>query len=844
MTTENVTLWVRVKGKAGAKIEQINKKLLRLGNNGLRTAARWAKRFGIAMIAGVVVTLGAAIRAASKFEDKMFEVGTLIGGPSVRGQIKKFGDAVLEMSLRLPKTAEDLGAGLYQVLSAGITDAADALFVLETSGRAAVAGLTDTLTSVDAVTTVLNAYGLQAGEATRITDVFFETIKQGKTTFPELARRIGLIAPTAALAGVSMEELGGAIAAFTKAGVSTRIGITGLNALLLRILNPSAKAAAAAKELGIEWNESGLKARGFQGLMEDLAKATGGNATKLGQVVPELEAFRVVAILAGTGAAEFKTQVENMNNSAGAAHEAFILMNSSLSSQWTLIKNKLNVVLIEAGSKIIPELSRSLFKAAGPLAQLREIIRENDVAIQQFGTSIGQIGSGIVIAITWLGKLTIAFGDLLDTVQKIMDPSEIFAEPIRNTIEGLDSAEEIRAERERLLARRNEQNETREAAIKARDAKKTELGLDKPLSTFDQVFDFGNKTTSRFIAQQELLPFEQRVADAGAELAGIDTGISFAEARIRLLETGSSLERANELVLGLKPEVGGGGVLSDAELQRILDLHAAALGKGQEGLGVFAGSGFTKFDEDSPPPSNIGIGTRRFGETGDGEIGIGGLGETELSILNAQASALAEEGAKIRAVFGGEESGFGDTFLHQLKGIFGQLTSETTNFEALLADIAAGGFMEFVNSWEDAVGSVVDGSKTMGQAISGAIKGAFAAAAKTAARFYLAKATAALGEGFLGDPKGFVAAAKFFAAATAFSAVGALASGGGGGAGGGGGTSPDAVDDAANDPFDGRRAKFVIRGKFRPNDPAFLDDLEEGLRARGLNRQVEFILED
>jgi hypothetical protein len=102
---------------------------------------------------------------------------------------------------------------------------------------------------------------------------------------------------------------------------------------------------------------------------------------------------------------------------------------------------------------------------------------------------------------------------------------------------------------------------------------------------------------------------------------------------------------------------------------------------------------------------------------------------------------------------------------------------------------------ETFQAFEDAVANafqmIVEGSKGVGAAFAAAMLHAVGAIARGMGDFYIAKAVGALGEGLLGDPKGFAAAAKFAGAATLFYALAGSVAGfannvGGSGSGGGG----------------------------------------------------------
>src|ERR671918_86576 len=106
-------------------------------------------------------------------------------------------NAVLEMSTRLPQSAQVLAKGLYDIGSSGFYGA-DALKILEVSAIAASAGMTDTATASKAIVGVLNAYGLEAEDAAHVSDVLFTTVELGVITFEELTRQLGDVLGAAA----------------------------------------------------------------------------------------------------------------------------------------------------------------------------------------------------------------------------------------------------------------------------------------------------------------------------------------------------------------------------------------------------------------------------------------------------------------------------------------------------------------------------------------------------------------------------------------------------------------------------------------------------------------------
>jgi TP901 family phage tail tape measure protein len=333
---------------------------------GMQTAAQAMGRFasfvfswrglltaGIAtVIVGFTKVARAGVTAAAVLDTALREVATLL--PQTSEQLDVLRDRLVKLSTQVPQAPEALTGAFYQIVSAGITETADAFEVLRASSEAAIGGLTDTETAADAITTVLNAFQLNAGEAARVSDVFFETVRQGKLRFGEVADVIGTVATSASLAGVSIEETGAALATLTKFGIDSAEASSSLNRFLLAVVKATDSQQAAAKRLGIEFNATALATKGLSGFMQDLADATGGNLELLAEIVPSIRAARSAFVLAGKGSEEFQRILREMATSAGAAREAFDEMQGTLDAQQALLKNKVNAAFRELGELILP----------------------------------------------------------------------------------------------------------------------------------------------------------------------------------------------------------------------------------------------------------------------------------------------------------------------------------------------------------------------------------------------------------------------------------------------------------------------------------------------------------
>ena len=335
-------------------------------------------------ILGGVATaaFGVSIKAAAKFEEELANVSTMLDKSAMQ-ILPEYREGLQNLSMEFGESTATLSKGLYDILSASIPPA-EALDVLAVSAQAATAGLTDTGTAADAITTIINSYGMEAKDAGIISDKLFAIVKRGKTTFGELAPAIGRVAATAAKSGLSFDELGATIATVTRAGINTRETMTSINGVLKSFLKPQTDAIVVAKKFGIELNTNTLRTVGLTGVMEKLKDAT---AEQLATIFGNVRGLK--GMMAALGDAEgYARDYELMLNSLGLTQEAFDKQSDTLSFTLKRLKETFNVVKVEIGTALIPmikELSENLITTVGNVKEWIKVNPELTKGIAEFG---------------------------------------------------------------------------------------------------------------------------------------------------------------------------------------------------------------------------------------------------------------------------------------------------------------------------------------------------------------------------------------------------------------------------------------------------------------------------
>jgi len=310
----------------------------------LRVDARQAEA-SLRKVNGLVGQLGLALGAvgvARNFFKGFQEADKAAAAVSTLGvNAEKLKKGLLTLSTEqggLTSQTELLAAS-YDVASAGFNSAAQATDVLRASSLGAVGGLSDLNTVANATTSVLNAYGLESSKAQKIVDGFIQTQNDGKIIVAQYANQIGRVAPISAAAGVGIDELNAAISAVTATGVPVESTFAGLRQVIAAVIKPTSEASTRAKELGLQFNTTAIKTKGFGGFLEDIIDKTGGSEAELSKLFGSVEALAAIMPLANDKLKKFNDSLENQKNSFGVAKDASEEMGGTVSAQITKIVN-------------------------------------------------------------------------------------------------------------------------------------------------------------------------------------------------------------------------------------------------------------------------------------------------------------------------------------------------------------------------------------------------------------------------------------------------------------------------------------------------------------------------
>lgn len=369
-----------------------------------------------AVASTAIAALGiAAAKMAVDFNEGFGKVQTLI--PGAKERVKEFQNEILNLSPAVGKTTKDLTDGLYEVISA-FGDSADSAKNLELAAKGATAGGATTKDSIALLSAVTKGYGDTSNIAQKkVSDLAFTTVKLGQTSFPELAASIQRVTSQSNILKISQEELFSVFSSGTgviggAAEVSTKF-----SALLTEMQKPGDRLAKTFKALGVE---SGTELIENFGGLQGALQALKSEAEKMGEPISNLfgsaEAGKLALYASGEGAAKFTSDLQAMQQAAGATEQAFKdattegpnafgfqLQQASLNAQAFAVK---------VGQELIPTLQSLL----SPLFKGVEYLKNLDS--QTIKTIVG-VGK-IILTATALTAVVMGVKKAIDAVKLSM----------------------------------------------------------------------------------------------------------------------------------------------------------------------------------------------------------------------------------------------------------------------------------------------------------------------------------------------------------------------------------------------------------------------------------------
>ena len=340
-----------------------------------------------------------AVSAASvEFEKSIALISTLIEGTPA--QIMALTEASLEFGRTFSASASQQASALYNIYSAGVTNATQATLLLTSANRLATGGAASLDAAVSVLTATLNSYSQFGYTASQISDLFFVGIVNGVTTLDKLSSALSNVTSTAANFGVTFESIIAANSAITAAGTPQAQATTQINALILSLQRATPEIRAYARELGI----ASLAPENFNDIIVQLARALRSSSsqtertTKLFRLFgTEVRALRAAASLTGGGFEIFNRTLIQAANATGATDDAYGKLEKTLSERLEIAQSKFNESMIAFGDILNVAIIPGLELFASTLQLITNNLDVIGIALTSFATiQLSRVAIGLL----------------------------------------------------------------------------------------------------------------------------------------------------------------------------------------------------------------------------------------------------------------------------------------------------------------------------------------------------------------------------------------------------------------------------------------------------------------
>lgn len=374
---------------------------------GLTTVGQGLTKYVSLPLAGVGT---ASVMTAAKFEKQMNRVKAISGATGK--EFQQLRDQAIDLGAKSVFSATEVAQAQEMMASAGFNSNQIYAAMPGVMDLAAVSGGDMALAS-EAAATAVNMFGLEAGKATHVADVFAKAAADTNAEVGDMAEAMKYVGPVAGAMGISLEETAAAIGIMSNAGIKGSQAGTTLRTAMTRLANPTDKMKEVMESLGLEFFDSEGKMKSLSDITNELRDKTAGltdeqKSAALSTLFGKESLSGMLALVNASPDALAK-QTQALRDSDGAAKQMADTMNSGTAGAIENLKGALESAGIAIGERLAPYINKAanfISKLVDKFNQLPGPVKD---AIVIFGIIAAAIGPVLII----IGQLISAVGTIM-----------------------------------------------------------------------------------------------------------------------------------------------------------------------------------------------------------------------------------------------------------------------------------------------------------------------------------------------------------------------------------------------------------------------------------------------
>lgn len=311
-----------------------------------------------ASVTAPIMGLGAAaVKMTTDFNSSMAKVGALSGATGE--ELQKLRDKAKEMGATTMYSATEAADALGYMALAG-WDANESTAALPGVLNLAAASGMDLAQASDLCTDYMSAFGMEAGEASRMADVLAKAQATSNTTTEMLGDAFKNCAVNANAFGLDVEQTTALLGKLADQGLKGSEAGTALNAMFRDMIQKAENGAIAIGNTKVAVTDANGNFKDMAEIVRDVQKATDGmsESERMAALMTTFTAdsIKAMGILTNTGADAIDDFTDSLYNANGAAEEMADKMNDTLKGDLDELSSALEAAAITIGEKLEPAL--------------------------------------------------------------------------------------------------------------------------------------------------------------------------------------------------------------------------------------------------------------------------------------------------------------------------------------------------------------------------------------------------------------------------------------------------------------------------------------------------------
>lgn len=429
------------------QMEQTANMNQRLGRD-IQNIGRGVSSIGESMMPAAAAITAVGVATGKTFMD--FEA-TITGaavkaGATTEAEFNKMRDVAGKLGAEFPITASQAAEGMDR-LAAGGFDVNETIGAMPGIITAAVASGEDLAVTSDVITSALSIWDMKQGDiaenTTHVADVVQMAANKSKLGMQDFGLAMQYAGAPAAALGVSIEELGTAMAIMSNNGIQASTIGTSLRATMSRLASPPKAAAMAIEQLGLKINDANGKFVGLENIVGQMRTAMAGlsdtEQVALAEAIAGEDAYSGLLALIKTSPEAYADMTSSLQNATGSSAEAYAVMQNTLKGSIDSMMGSVEAFGIAMGTVMSPYIR----EAAETIKYFANVLTDMTPEQQKMIAAAAASVVGFTAFTLAAGKMISIAGSLVSVygqIGRVMDNRHIRNKLLEYSVRGVMAA--------------------------------------------------------------------------------------------------------------------------------------------------------------------------------------------------------------------------------------------------------------------------------------------------------------------------------------------------------------------------------------------------------------------